>query len=57
MRRMFPEVRDAVATLLDPASLRWISWSRFEVDECGALNEEAMRSGRSEVITSFTRDP
>ncbi len=39
MRGMFPEVREAVATLIDPASLRWISWSHFEVDECGALNE------------------
>jgi len=39
MRKMFPEVRDAVAQLIDPASLRWISWSHFEVDECGALNE------------------
>jgi flavorubredoxin len=39
MRRMFPEVRDAVGSLIDPASLRWISWSHFEVDECGALNE------------------
>lgn len=39
MRRMFPEVRDAVARLIDPAALRWISWSHFEVDECGALNE------------------
>jgi len=39
MRQMFPEVRDAVARLMDVASLRWISWSHFEVDECGALNE------------------
>ena len=39
MRRMFPEVRDAVARLIDPAALRWISWSHFEVDECGALND------------------
>jgi len=39
LRGMFPVVRDAVATLIDPASLRWISWSHFEVDECGALNE------------------
>lgn len=39
MRGMFPVVRDAVATLIEPASLRWISWSHFEVDECGALNE------------------
>ena len=39
MRRMFPAVREAVAQIIDPASLRWISWSHFEVDECGALNE------------------
>ena len=39
MRSMFPAVRDALASLIDPASLRWISWSHFEVDECGALNE------------------
>jgi flavorubredoxin len=39
MRRMFPELREAVARVIDPASLRWISWSHFEVDECGALNQ------------------
>jgi flavorubredoxin len=39
MRGMFPAMREAVARLIDPASLRWISWSHFEVDECGALNE------------------
>ena len=39
MRGMFPAVREAVATLIDPADLRWISWSHFEVDECGALND------------------
>jgi flavorubredoxin len=39
MRGMFPALRAAVATLIDPSSLRWISWSHFEVDECGALNE------------------
>ena len=36
-RGMFPAVRDAVGSLIDPASLRWISWSHFEVDECGAV--------------------
>jgi flavorubredoxin len=39
MRGMFPAVREAVAAIIDPVSLRWISWSHFEVDECGALNE------------------
>jgi flavorubredoxin len=26
-------------TVLDPASLRWISFSHYEADECGSLNE------------------
>jgi flavorubredoxin len=39
LRGMFPAVREALATVIDPAALRWISWSHFEVDECGALNE------------------
>lgn len=38
MRGMFPELRDAVAKIIDPSKLRWLSFSHFEVDECGALN-------------------
>jgi flavorubredoxin len=39
MRKMFPAVREAVTKLIDPAKLRWIGFSHFEVDECGALND------------------
>lgn len=39
LKAMFPLVRDAVATLIDPTRLRWISFSHFESDECGSLNE------------------
>lgn len=39
MKQMFPLVRDAVASVINPATLRWISFSHFESDECGALNE------------------
>lgn len=39
MRALFPDVRDAVATVIDPAKIRWISFSHFEADECGSLNE------------------
>ncbi len=39
MKQMFPLVRDAVARVLDPATIRWISFSHYEADECGALNE------------------
>ncbi len=39
MRRMFPEVLEAVKRVIDPAALRWIGFSHFEVDECGSLND------------------
>jgi flavorubredoxin len=39
LKGMFPTLRDAVGTLIDPARLRHIAWSHFESDECGALNE------------------
>lgn len=39
MRALFPAVREAVARLIDPASLKWIGFSHFEADECGSLNE------------------
>ena len=39
LKAMFPALRDAVAKLIDPAKLRYVAWSHFESDECGALNE------------------
>jgi flavorubredoxin len=39
MKQMFPDVREAVAKIVDPASIRWIAFSHFEPDECGSLNE------------------
>ncbi|HEY9813703.1 MAG TPA: MBL fold metallo-hydrolase [Candidatus Sericytochromatia bacterium] len=39
LKAMFPLVLDAVATLIDPSTLRWIGFSHFESDECGSLNE------------------
>ena len=39
MKKLFPVVRDAVATLLAPEKIRWIGFSHFEADECGALAE------------------
>jgi flavorubredoxin len=38
LRSMFPVVREAVAKIIDPASIRHIGFSHFESDECGALN-------------------
>ena len=50
MKRMFPLVRDAVARLIDPAALRWISFSHFEADECGGLNEWLAAAPRAEPV-------
>lgn len=38
MMGMFDMVRKGVEKILDPATLRWISFSHFEADECGSLN-------------------
>lgn len=38
LKGMFPALREAVTTLIDPAKLRHIAWSHFESDEVGALN-------------------
>ena len=39
LKKMFSTTFDAVASVFDPAKLRWIGFSHFESDECGALNE------------------
>jgi flavorubredoxin len=38
-RKMFPLVREAVASVLPIEKLRYISFSHVESDECGSLNE------------------
>lgn len=37
-RGLFASVRDAVARVIAPESLRWISFGHVEADECGAMN-------------------
>ena len=53
MRGIFPIVREAVATLIDPAKLRHISFSHFEADECGSLNEWLAIAPNAEAVCSF----
>jgi flavorubredoxin len=53
MRALFPAVREAVARLVDPSALRWIAFSHFEADECGALNEWLALAPRAEARCSF----
>lgn len=39
LRKMFPLVREAVASILPVENLRYIAFSHVEADECGSLNE------------------
>ena len=46
-RKMFPLVKEAVASIIPVERLRYISFSHFEADECGSLNEWLATAGRS----------
>lgn len=50
LKRMFPGVEQAVRKLIDPARLRYVSFSHFESDECGSLNEWLARAPRAEPV-------
>lgn len=52
-KKMFAPTRDAVASILDPARLRWIGFSHFESDECGALNEWLAAAPQAQAVCSF----
>ena len=53
MKVLFPAVREAVATIIDPATIRWISFSHFEADECGSLNEWLQIAPNAEPVCSL----
>jgi flavorubredoxin len=53
MRALFPAVRDAVATLIDPTHLRWIGFSHLEADECGSLPEWQTLAPNATAICSL----
>jgi len=53
MRGLFPLVSEAVAGLIDPNKIRWIGFSHFEADECGALREWQRISPDATAICSL----
>jgi flavorubredoxin len=53
LNAMFPELRKAVSTLIDPEKLRYIAWSHFESDECGALNEWLRMAPQAEPVCTL----
>jgi flavorubredoxin len=54
LRRMFPVVRSAVARLIAPEQLRWITFGHYEADECGAMNEWLGVAPQAEVAHGAT---
>jgi len=52
LKKMFRSTLDAVASVLDPAKLRWIGFSHFESDECGALNEWLKIAPEAQAVCS-----
>ncbi|MBK9949355.1 MAG: MBL fold metallo-hydrolase [Nitrospira sp.] len=51
-RALFQEVKSAVASLIDPQTLRWIGFSHFESDECATVPEWQQLAPQSEVLCS-----
>jgi flavorubredoxin len=52
LRGMPAEVREAVPKLINLSELRHISFSHFESDECGSLNEWLAAAPKADVICS-----
>ncbi|MGH9850387.1 MAG: hypothetical protein ACREBD_11165, partial [Blastocatellia bacterium] len=52
-KKMFSNTLEAVSSVIAPSSLRWIGFSHFESDECGALNEWLGIAPRAQAACSF----
>jgi flavorubredoxin len=52
-RKMFPITREAVSSIVDPAKVRWLGFSHFESDECGALNEWLKVAPNAQAVCSL----
>ena len=51
-KKMFPITLDGVASLIDPQKLRWIGFSHFESDVCGALNDFLTVAPNAQAVCS-----
>jgi len=52
-KKMFSATLEGVSSVIDPAGLRWIGFSHFESDECGALNEWLGTAPHAQAVCSF----
>jgi flavorubredoxin len=54
LRQMFPLVLQAVARIVPPEQLRFISFGHYEADECGSMNEWLKVAPQAEVAHGQT---
>jgi flavorubredoxin len=54
LRHMFPEVTEAIGTLMPLENLRWITFGHLEADESGAMNELLEVAPRASVAHGAT---
>lgn len=52
LKQMFPALLEAVSKIISPSQIRWIGFSHFEVDECGALNEWLLAAPNAKAVCS-----
>lgn len=53
MKGMFPQLLDTVKRILEPSTIRWVGFSHFEADECGALNDWLDVAPLAEPVCTF----
>jgi flavorubredoxin len=53
LRGLFPATRAAIETVMPVSKLRYVAYSHFEADECGALNEFLAAAPQSTAVCSF----
>ena len=53
LRKTFPVIHEALSSVLDPTKLRWIGFSHYEPDECGAINEWLKIAPQAQPICSI----
>jgi len=52
LKHLFPATRAAIETVLSVDSLRYVAFSHFEADECGALNDFLAAAPKAEAVCS-----
>jgi len=52
-KAMFPQLLETVAKIVEPSKIRWIGFSHFEADECGALNNWLEAAPLAEPVCTF----